>query len=175
MILLEDTRQQASRHEEKHRWFEENGIEIRRTKLYVGDYTFPSMQEICIDTKKGLQEIYNDLVNQKQHIRFREEADRAFESGIKLIILIEEKEVKDFEGVKKWSNPRMHRYNKIAYMHRQGKWLNVPLPKKPPVDSLTLYKIMYTFGKKHNVEWEFCSPRDAGRRIIELLGGKQDG
>ena len=37
MILLEDTRQQIKKHEIKHKWFSENGVEIRRTKLYVGD------------------------------------------------------------------------------------------------------------------------------------------
>ena len=55
MILLEDTRNQIDKHGKKHAWFEKNGIEIQRTKLVVGDYTLPTNQSICIDTKKDLQ------------------------------------------------------------------------------------------------------------------------
>lgn len=175
MIILEDTRQQASRHEEKHRWFEQNDIEVRRTKLYCGDYTLPTDQTVCIDTKKGMQEIYSDLVGKDQHIRFRAEADRAYESGIRLIILIEDDNVKDLEGVKNWRNPRYIRYCKIKNAHEHGKMLNVPLAKKPPVNNVTLLKIMSTFGKEHHVEFVFCRSKDAGAKIIELLGGNQDG
>lgn len=35
MILLEDTRQQAKKHEAKHRWFAENGVDVVRSKLVV--------------------------------------------------------------------------------------------------------------------------------------------
>jgi ribosome-associated protein len=172
MILLEDTRQQPQKHKLKNLYFEQQGIEVRRTKLYCGDYTLPTNQSVCVDTKKDLQEIYGDLIG-KQHTRFRAEADRAYEAGIKLIILIEDEEVKDLEGVKKWSNPRLHRYNKIKYMHEIGKWLSIPLPKKPPTDNITLYKVMSTFASKHHVEFVFCHPKDAGEKIIKLLGGEQ--
>ena len=172
MILLEDTRQQASRHEEKHRWFEQNDVEVRRTKLYCGDYTLPTDQTVCIDTKKGMQEIYGDLVS--QHNRFKAEADRAYESGIRLIILIEDDNVKDLEGVKNWRNPRYIRYCKIKNAHEHGKMLNVPLAKKPPVNNVTLLKIMSTFGKEHHVEWVFCTPEQAGQTIIDLLTGGGD-
>ena len=172
MIILEDTRQQAEKHKLKHLWFKRNGIEVRRTKLYCGDYTLPTDQTVCIDTKKGMQEIYGDLVS--QHNRFKAEADRAYESGIRLIILIEDDNVKDLEGVKNWRNPRYIRYCKIKNAHEHGKMLNVPLAKKPPVNNVTLLKIMSTFGKEHHVEWAFCKPKDAGRRIIELLGGQNE-
>ena len=39
MIILEDTRNKPGKHDLKNIWFEENGIEVRRTKLYAGDYT----------------------------------------------------------------------------------------------------------------------------------------
>jgi len=52
MIILEDTRQQTGKHDAKHDYFEKHGIEIRRTKLYVGDYTLPTNQSVCVDTKK---------------------------------------------------------------------------------------------------------------------------
>ena len=59
MILLEDTRQTTSHgsHDRKYKYFESAGIEVRRTKLYVGDYTLPTNQSICVDTKKDIQEL----------------------------------------------------------------------------------------------------------------------
>ena len=51
MIILEDTRQQIRKHKLKHEYFEKHGIVVKRTKLWVGDYTLPTDQSICIDTK----------------------------------------------------------------------------------------------------------------------------
>ena len=79
MILLEDTRQQAYKHNIKHKWFESNGIEIRRTKLYCGDYSLPTDQSICLDSKKDIQELISDICG-KQHERFRNELIRAQEA-----------------------------------------------------------------------------------------------
>ena len=85
MILLEDSRQKVGKHDIKHRWFEKNGIEIVRSKLVVGDYTLPTNQSICIDTKQNIAELASDVT--QQHARFREECIRAQKLGIKLIIL----------------------------------------------------------------------------------------
>ena len=38
MIILEDTRQQAGKHDKKHEYFAQHGIKIERCKLYRGDY-----------------------------------------------------------------------------------------------------------------------------------------
>ena len=71
MILLEDSRQKEGKHQYKKRYFERNGIEVRRTKLYVGDYTLPTDQSVCIDTKKDLQEVVMDICG-AEHERFRD-------------------------------------------------------------------------------------------------------
>ena len=57
MIILEDTRNQVGKHDKKNEYFQQNGIEVRRTKLYCGDYTLPTDQSVCIDTKKDIQEL----------------------------------------------------------------------------------------------------------------------
>ena len=88
MIILVDSRQQEGKHDIKERWFASHGVETRRTKLYVGDYTLPTNQSVCIDTKKDIQELVSDICG-KQHERFRNECLRAQEAGIKLIILTE--------------------------------------------------------------------------------------
>ena len=87
IILLEDTRQQAKKHEAKHRWFVENGVEVVRSKLVVGDYTLPTDQSVCIDTKSGLLEVCGNVT--QQHRRFVEELELAKQLGIRLIILVE--------------------------------------------------------------------------------------
>ena len=107
MILLEDTRQQAEKHKAKHEWFTENGVEIVRTKLVVGDYSLPTDQRVCIDTKANLLEVCGNVT--QQHRRFVEELDRAKMLGIELVILCEEGSIRTLEDVKHWKNPRLYR------------------------------------------------------------------
>ncbi|MCD7724908.1 MAG: hypothetical protein LUI12_05060 [Clostridiales bacterium] len=61
MLILEDTRQQESKHENKHKYFREHGIQWTRTKLYCGDYTLPTNQSVCIDSKQSIMELLNDI------------------------------------------------------------------------------------------------------------------
>ena len=73
-----------------------------------------------------------------------------------------------------WQNPRMHRYNKILYMHRMGKWQNIPAPKSPPTSGQTLAKAMLTMEAKYGVKFHFCKPEEAGAKVIELLTQEKD-
>ena len=167
VTIIEDTRQQAEKHRLKHKWFDEHGVKVVRSKLPAADYALLSDMSRVIDSKQGLMEIYGNLT--QDHERIRRECDFCKDNGIELIILIEEPGITCLDDVRKWSNPRLHKWNKIRYMHEHGRWLNTPLPAKPPVSNITLIKIMHTFGIKHGVRWEFCDPADSGRRIIELL------
>lgn len=173
MILLEDTRNQIDKHKIKNKWFTDNGIEIRRTKLYVGDYTLPTNQTICVDTKETILEIISDVCG-KDHARFIREIERAEEINSMLYVLIENTDgVRDINELFKWQNPRMHRYNKILYMHRLGKWQNIPEPKGKPTSGQTIAKALLTIEAKHpNVKFLFCTPQESGKKIIELLKGK---
>lgn len=243
MLILEDTRQQEGKHENKHKYFRENGIYWNRTALYCGDYTLPTNQSVCVDTKKDMQEIIGDIqvktitkkdleleiekifvkynlcgvlpseilsiiwqddtdrfpekeINeicfknsvpesaiadfQKLYVKrrgfFHRGLKRAQNSGIKLYVLIENTDgIKNVQDVFKWQNPRMERYNRIAFMHRKGKWLGTPLPKGKPTSGSTLAKAMLTMQLKYGVEFVFCRPEDAGKKVIELLGGNADG
>jgi ribosome-associated protein len=149
IVLIEDTRQQADKHELKHEYFAANNIKIVRSKLPVGDYADIKNMSVVIDTKKDIQEIISNVTT--QHERFRAECDLAAECGIQLIVLIENKnnvkEIKDLAG---WYNWRLKR-NKRATTGKQ------------------LMKILYTMEERHNVKFEFCSPDEAGEKIIELL------
>lgn len=170
MILLEDTRQQDKKHETKHRFFADNNIEVRRTKLYVGDYTLPTNQSVCVDSKFGISELISDVCS-AQHARFIREIERAEEINAMLYVLVENEDgVKEVRDLFKWQNPRMHRYNKIKYMHNIGKWENIPLPKSAPTSGQTLAKALLTIEGKHpNVKFLFCKPSESAPKIIELL------
>lgn len=155
MILLEDTRQQAQKHKEKHKWFAENGVEIVRTKLVVGDYSLPTDQSVCIDTKASLLEVCGNVT--QQHRRFVEELDRAKMLGIELIILCEEEGVALLEDVKQWENPRLRRS-----------------PQALTGDKL--YKILKSIEERHGCRFLFCRKEEAGRMIVKLLSqGKKMG
>lgn len=130
------------------------GVKHYRSKLYVGDYMSLDNPRLVIDRKQNLNELCNNVC--QQHERFVSELKRAQDSGIKVIILCEHGgNVKTFEDVKKWWNPRL----RVS-------------PKA--VSGLQLYKILYTMRKKYNVEFVFCDKNHTGEEIIKLLGGNRN-
>jgi len=198
MIVIEDKAQQDGKHRLKHDYWDKSEICWQRFPLPVGDYIIANKQVLdvierkqkrdievkkmdflgtykqSVDTKKDMQEIVGNICGQ-QHGRFRDECILAQNNNIKLYVLIENTDgIKELEDVFKWQNPRMHRYNKIAYMHRLGKWENIPLPKAAPTNGPTLAKAMLTMQAKYGVEFHFCRPEEAGKRILELLEVDED-
>ena len=168
MIILEDTRQQAERHAIKHKWFAENGIEIRRSKLWVGDYTLPADQSICIDTKASIEECISNICG-KQHERFRAECQRAQEAGIQLYILVENRggeigktgivnpTIRHLSELHSWKNPRL-------FIRRNGKQLYPSATK-----GIVLQKACMTIQRKYGTEFVFCTPEESGEVIVDLL------
>lgn len=172
MVLLEDTRNQIEKHKRKNAWWAEHGVEVRRTKLYCGDYTLPTNQSICIDSKKDIQELIGDICG-KQHDRFRAECERASEAGIKLIILVENAEgyadknhkiwnkcIRDVSELHSWTNPRL-------CLFRNGKQLYPTATR-----GITLQKACMTMTQKYGVEFLFCHYNESAKKILELLGGE---
>ena len=149
MIILEDTRQQAFKHNLKHKYFAKNGIEVIRTKLLVGDYQLFD-GTVVIDTKANVEEIASNIGG-PQHARFREECKLAQRIGATLIILIEN--IHGFTNIKdvvKWQNPNP---NKTARS----------------IEGPRLARAMETMSERYGVQFMFCAPNDAGRIIVELL------
>lgn len=193
MIIIEDKAQQDKKHIAKHLYFEQNGIYWERYPLPVGDYIlyndavadvisrkqnrgievkkmdFLGTYNVCVDTKKDMQEIVGNICG-VQHARFRDECILAQNNGIKLYVLIENEDgITCIDDVFRWQNPRLHRYNKIKYMHNLGKWQNVALPKAPPTKGATLAKAMLSMQKRYNVTFCFTTKENAGAEIIKLL------
>lgn len=107
----------------------------------------------------------------KRHGFFHRGLKRAQNSGIRLIILVANKEgVADLKQLDSWRNPRMDRYNKIQYMHSIGKWKNVKLPKSEPMCGERLAKACETMQARYGCEFTFCSEEEQGKRVLELLG-----
>ena len=139
------------------------------SKLLCVDYCVPSKTNIAVDTKASIQELYSNLI--QDHERFRAECQLAKDCGIKLYVLVENKDgITDVYGVRDWKNPRMYAWYKKrkTYVHRGLE------PPKPPASNAQLVKIMWSMQKKYGVEFKFCSPEDAGRRVLELLGETAD-
>jgi ribosome-associated protein len=198
MILIEDKGQKENQHKIKNYYWQSQGIDVVRYPLPVGDYVlmndkiqdmlgrkanrgiepkkmdFLGTYNVCCDTKKDIQELVGDICG-KQHDRFRDECLLAQNNGIKLYILVENESftirgknvespyISRLEDLHKWVNPRL-------WIRKGGKQAYPNATR-----GITLQKACYTMQKKYGVEFVFCTPKDAGRKVIELLGGNQDG
>lgn len=193
-IIVEDTLQKVGYHENVSAFCSERGIRLIRSRLVCGDYItldippnvedvdawlaslVPNLQlrstGICVDTKYGLGEVYNNLV--LDHDRVARECDRAVEHKWKLVFLIEDENIESVDEVHKWVNPRYQlwatRYERIKKGHQIGKYMGTKLPK-PPVSAERLQKMMETFAEHHGCEWRFCRKAQTGAEICRILMG----
>ena len=148
ITLIEDTRQQADKHCHKHLSFKNAGIEVVRCKLPWGDYAVPP--KVSVDTKASMDEIAANICG-KEHTRFINECKAAKAAGCQLIILVEnDLGISCLSEVHNWKNPR-----------------SVYSPKC--VQGPRLQKAMETISERYGVRFEFCTPEEAGSRIVELL------
>lgn len=171
-MIFEDSRQQRGKHDNINHWLTAHGIEIRRTKLFAGDYTLPTNQSVCIDTKFGLQEVYSNLI--QQHDRFIRECKAAYEAGIRLIVLVEQPGIQTVQDVAAWHNPRIAKWERLRDAHRAGKRMDEKLSPYPPVSSERLSRAMQTVAERYRIEWRFCDKRRTAQTICELLGIEVD-
>ena len=149
MILLEDTLQQAGKHNIKHDYWDRMGITVCRIRLLFGDYTTWG-NPISVDTKANVEEIAGNIGG-SDHARFREECKKAKAHGGTLIVLIENRNgYQCIDDVAAWTNPNI---NKTARS----------------IEGPRLAKAMKTMTDRYGVRFEFCTPEEAGERIIQLL------
>ena len=170
MTIYEDVGNKVGQHNNISDWCETHGVTIRRQKLNTGDYCLPP--SISVDTKKGMAEIYSDIVS--DHERFRNECLRAQEDGITLVILIESEDITSLEEAKRWKNPRITQYERtyglVLRAQKAGKMLDKKIPK-PPVSSERLVGMMEAMTMKYGVIFTFCHPRNTGEEVYRILTG----
>lgn len=148
MIIQEDTRQQAGKHELKHQWFEAHGVELVRCKLPFGDYA--PVPPVAVDTKKGLDEIAANICG-KEHTRFINECKAAKAAECQLIILVEnDVDISDISQVHTWVNPR------AIYSDRC-------------VQGPRLQKAMETIQERYGTKFLFCRPEETGEIIKGII------
>ena len=148
MVIIEDTRQQAGKHDIKHEWFGTNGVELVRSKLPFGDYAL--VPSIAVDTKKDMDEIAANICG-KEHTRFINECKAAKAAGCSLVILVEnEVGISDISQVHIWINPRSVYSMKC-------------------VQGARLQKAMETISERYGVKFLFCKPEESAQRILEIL------
>ena len=152
LVIQEDSRQQAGKHEIKHAFFAANGIELLRCKLPFGDYA--PVPPVSVDTKADMNEIAGNICG-KEHKRFINECKAAKAAGCQLIILVEnELGIMDVSQVHIWKNPRSVYSDKC-------------------VQGPQLQRAMQTISERYGVRFEFCSPEQAGQKITELINEEQ--
>ena len=148
MWIIEDSRQQADKHNIKHEGFTALDVNLVRCKLPWGDYA--NIPRVSIDTKNSMDEIAANICG-KAHTRFINECKAAKAAGCTLVFLIENTVgIEDISQVHKWINPRVIYSNQCVQGDR-------------------LQKAMETISERYGVEFRFCRPEDAGRIIQEIL------
>lgn len=168
-VLIEDTRQQAGKHENKNRWWAAHGIEVVRRKLDFGDYATEG-SNIIIDTKRSIAEVTMDVG--RDHARFARELNRARESGYRLIILVEVGHpYHDVHDVAQWVSVACRRCEerRMGWCEpRHG--MGCKRYKRKPMQGPQVARIMQTMAEEHGCVWEFAHPMHSAKRICELLG-----
>ena len=146
LVIQVDSREQKYDHVTKY--FDSQGIKWVKSKCVVGDYVNLENPMVVIDRKKDLQEVVGNVTT--QHSRFVRELELAKELGFKLIVLIEEPNIKTLGDVPSWYNWRLKKNPKA-------------------VSGKKLYRIMCTMQEKYGVIWLFTNKQNCGKRIVELL------
>ena len=149
--LIEDTRQKIGKHIIKNEYWQRSGHSVIRCQLPFGDYV--KMPTVAVDTKADIYEIAQNLIH--DHERFRNECIGAYQCSCQLVILIE-----NLDGVKNLSDLARWKENRLHFASRGGKQRFI---------GSRLVKIMNTMTERYGVRWEFCTPKEAGRRVIEIL------
>lgn len=167
VTIIQDSREKRAYHGNVVSGLKERGINVVRSKLFVGDYTRVDNMSICIDLKQNMTEVYGNVI--QQHDRFIRECRRAQQAGIRLIILVEQKGIGSVHDVSAWKNPRITKWEKLRDAHRNGKRMSEQLNPYPPVSSERLAKAMQTISDRYGAEWMFCAPTDTVEIICKVL------
>lgn len=147
-VLIEDTRQQAGKHDKKHEHFESQGITLIRSKLPFGDYALaPS---VAVDTKAGILEIATNLCGSlAERQRFIRECKAAKEADTKLVFLVETGKYKNITDL-------------IGH--------DIKLKSGKTVQGIQLFMAMVTVSQRYGCEFAFAPPSKSGERICDILG-----
>lgn len=154
MVIVADTREKPRAIVRILDTFRKERITVVRRALNFADYWNPDNPGVIIDRKQNLQEVCGNVVQGRK--RFVREIERCNRNKCHLIVLVEHGgKIKSLADVINWKNPRL----------RESPYA---------VSGERLFKIMTAMASYYQIEWQFCSKQNTGKRIIELLGGETD-
>lgn len=170
MTIQCDTRERPKELARILKQFDRLDVKYFKSKLYVGDYMSLDNPRLVIDRKKDLLELCGNVT--QQHERFRDELIRAKEHGIKIVVLCEHgDDIQELEDVIFWVNPRSE---ETEWRMVDGHPTKVfKYPKATRGDQL--YKSLCTIHDRYGVEFVFCNKTQTGAKIVEILGGDDNG
>ena len=119
------------------------------------------------------------LLYVKRHGFFHRGLKRAQNSGIHLIVLVDNRDgVKSIDDLFRWVNPRLKIWvnsSEVIGTYKNGRPRYKKVQKYPyAMSGETLAKACLTMQLKYGVEFQFCRPEEAGERILTLLNVKQE-
>lgn len=155
MILYEDTRQQAGKHENIKEQCEALGITLIQQKLDIGDYRLEGIDNIVVDTKQDVYELANNFFDKKNFTRFQRQCKRAKKEDIKLYILVEENMTK--AKLLKWKARKRSDGQRITAATGKG-----------------IYHKMQVYSIAFGVKWRFCKKTETVKKMLELFGVEND-
>lgn len=146
----------------------------------VDRFAEKEINDICF--KNGIPErVINEFQSLyvKRHGFFHRGLKRAQNSGIRLIVLVDNREgVKSVDDLFRWHNPRMDIWvnsSEVIGSWKNGRPRYKRVQKYPyAVTGERLAKACLTMQLKYGVEFQFCKPEEAGERILSILNAKQE-
>lgn len=138
-----DTLEKKNDHIKKY--FDKHNIQYTLQRLPTADYWNDENPNVLIDRKQNLNEVAQNLCSPDSS-RFWNEIRRSCSEKKKMIILVEHgSNIKSLADVSGWQS----KYSRISGSRLQAE--------------------MYRVGIAYNIQFEFCSKRSTGKRIMELL------
>lgn len=186
VVIVEDDRQHAHKHDHKHEVWDELGVPYlsrdEMIKLDFGDYmrgfedgTLDASSNVSVDTKQHLGEVSANLG--RDHARFKREVKSANDEGYLLVVLVETDEAACIEDVRGWVNSHCRHcshYFRKECDPRDAGGVCLRHGTKKPLQGEVMAKQMTTMERNRSVRFEFCRPEDSAVRICELLGVSYD-
>lgn len=125
--------------------------EIRKTKLYVGSYTLPTDQSICVEINKDMQSLVS-MICGKRNKAFINQLVRSREVGSCLTIITVDRYITSFSELKEWQKEK-------KFDHA--------------VTGETLEKSLSMLQMIYGCRFLFCKKSEVADKVMEILKMKE--
>lgn len=173
-VIVEDTRQQAGKHNGKHNWWQAHGVQFleRDRALPFADYMCDG-SNVAVDTKADVYELMGNLGAGFR--RLDHECAKAAAAGYRIVFLCE-------CGARYANTNELARVVAKACLRCAERKAKRCAPtstasgcaargaRHKPFQGYQLIGRMKVLHDKYGAEFEFVNHKDSARRICELLG-----